>query len=127
MSTIQQITKINDNQEIYQDFLDSHFKKEITTEVLISKHGISKYYIRRCKSYVRGKEKLAYAHETFSQPQSNPSFEKFKKEIDNLTLSGDPIIVNKVSQETKLDHETVRSCLCYYAGLYNDLNWLKFK
>lgn len=127
MSTKKQLIKINDNQEIYQDFLDSHFKKEITTEVLISKHGISKYYIRRCKSYVRGLAKEKYAHETFPQPQSGPSFEKFKKEIDRLALIGDPIIVNRVSQKTELDHETVRSCLCYYAGLYNDLNWLKFK
>ena len=127
MSTKKHLTKINDNQEIYQDFLDSHFKKEITTKVLISKHGIAEYYIKRCKSYVRGREKLAYAHETFPQPQSGPSFEKFKKEIDRLILIGDPIIVNKVSQKTELDHETVRCCFCYYAGFYNDLNWLKFK
>ena len=127
MSTTEQITKINDNQEIYQDFLDSHFKKEITAEVLISKHRINRYYIRRCKAYVRGREKLAYAHETFSQPQSGPAFDKFKKEMDNLALSGNRIVVNRVCQETKLDHETVRSCLCYYAGLHNDLNWLKFK
>ena len=127
MSTKKQLTKINDSQEIYQDFLDSHFKKEITTKVLISKHGIAEYYIRRCKSYVRGLAREKYDHETFPQPQSGPAFEKFKKEIDRLTLIGAPIIVNQVCKEAKLDHETVRSCLCYYAGLHNDLNWLKFK
>jgi O6-methylguanine-DNA--protein-cysteine methyltransferase len=127
LPTIQQINKINNDKEIYKDFVNSHFEKKITTEFLVSKHKIGKHYIRRCKAYVRGKQKLPYSHETFPQPHSNASFERFKKEIDRLISSGERIVVNKIAKATNTDHETIRCCLCYYAGLNNDLNWIKFK
>ena len=127
LPTIQQINKINDDEEIYKDFVNSHSEKVITTKVLVSKHKISKHYIRRCKAYIRGRERLAYSHETFPQPQSSASFEKFEKEITRLILSGEKIVVNRISRATDTDHETIRCCLCYYAGLHNDLDWIKFK
>ena len=127
LSTIQQINKINSDKQIYKDFVNSHSEKTITTKFLVSKHKISKHYIRRCKAYVRGRELLDYSHETFPQPQSSASFEKFKKEINRLISSGEQIVVNKVAKATNTDHETIRCCLCYYAGLYNDLDWIKFK
>ena len=125
--TIQQINKINDNEEIYKDFVNSHFEKKITTKVLVSKHKIAKHYIRRCKAYVRGRELLDYSHETFPQPQSSASFEKFKKEINRLISSGEKIVINKIAKAIGTDCETIRCCLCYYAGLDNDLKWIKFK
>jgi len=127
LSTIQEINKINDDKQIYKDFVNSHSEKTITTKFLVSKHKIGKHYIRRCKAYIRGKQKLPYSHETFPQPQSSASFEKFKKEIDRLISSGERIVVNRIVKATDTDHETIRCCLCYYAGLYNDLDWIKFK
>ena len=127
LSTIQQINKINNDKEIYKDFVNSHFEKKITTEFLVSKHKMSKPYIRRCKAYVRGRELLDYSHESFPQTNSSASFERFKKEIDRLISSGEKIVVNRIVRATGTDYETVRCCLCYYAGLDNDLKWIKFK
>ncbi|MCE2688169.1 MAG: hypothetical protein LW595_06470 [Rickettsiales bacterium] len=116
-----------DNPAVYQDFLDSHFLKEITTELLNKKYNISKQYIRHCKAFVRGKENLSYSHESIPQPNSKPIFDRFMLEINNLINNNQKIVVNRIALAIKTDHETVRSCLCYYAGTQNNIELIKFR
>ena len=77
--TIQQINKINNDKEIYQDFVNSHFEKKITTKVLVSKH---KMYLNPISEFWIS---LDNQHEKFSLRSIFLFFAKF----NNIIYSAD--------------------------------------